>query len=95
MVSSRYRDLKRCINTSSKCFSRVKEWLRSGRPNPLRMSSACVGNVGDLPFMLPVIGSQLSNNGDGLFGLLGVDFLGLDLTLVSLDWVSDVLGFLW
>eukprot|EP00978_Attheya_sp_CCMP212_P027780 scaffold93929_cov54-Attheya_sp.AAC.1 len=78
---------------SSKCFSRVKEWFRDGRPKPRRINSAFVGKDGGLPLMLPEIGSQLSYSGNGWVGL-GVVVFGLGLTLAVVDWVSDVLGLL-
>eukprot|EP00978_Attheya_sp_CCMP212_P006695 scaffold15529_cov49-Attheya_sp.AAC.3 len=78
-----------CISISSKCFSRVKEWLRDGRPKPRRINSAFEGKVCCLPLMLPVSGSQPSYSGDGWVGL-GVVFVELGLTLAVLDWVSDV-----
>ena len=79
---------------SSKCFSRVKEWLRDGRPKPLRINSALVGKVGCLPLMLPDMGSHPSYSGVGWAGLFCVGFFEIGLILAVVDWVSDVLGLL-
>eukprot|EP00978_Attheya_sp_CCMP212_P006650 scaffold15425_cov62-Attheya_sp.AAC.5 len=69
----------------------MKEWFRDGRPKPCRINSAFVGKDGGLPLMLPDTGSQLSYSGD-IWVALGVVFFEVGLTLVVVDWVSDVLA---